>query len=153
VPAIERVVVVLGAHADEVRSGVGFGRAEPIVCEGWGEGQAASLRAGLEAVADAETVVVTLGDQPGITPQVVAMVLDHVDSAASAVRAVYGGGPGHPVLMKRELFPRLLELRGDVGARPVLEQVQVLEVEAGHLCEPRDVDTRADLEALTLSGR
>ena len=35
VPAIERIVVVLGARADEVRAGVDFGLAEPVVCADW----------------------------------------------------------------------------------------------------------------------
>jgi len=147
VPAIERVVVVLGARAGEVRREVDLHGAEPVVCEGWAEGQAASLRAGLAEMAGAEAVIVTLGDQPGVTPQVIAMVVDCVDAPEPAARAVYHGRPGHPVLLKRELFPRLRELRGDVGALPVLARARVKEVEAGALCDPADVDTPEDLVA------
>ena len=119
-----------------MRREVDFLDAEPFVCAEWAEGQAASLRAGLAQLEDADAVVVTLGDQPGITPQVVAMIVDCQDSPAVAARAVYGGRPGHPVLLKRALFPRVTELRGDVGARPVLAQVRVREIEAAHLCNP-----------------
>ena len=56
VPAIERIVVVLGARAEAVRAGVDFGSAEAIVCADWKEGQAASLRCGLAAVASARMV-------------------------------------------------------------------------------------------------
>ena len=80
VPAIDRIVVVLGAHAEEIRAKVDFLDAEPIVCEDWREGQAASLRTGLAALGDVEAALVTLGDQPRITPQVIAMALD--DSTA-----------------------------------------------------------------------
>jgi molybdenum cofactor cytidylyltransferase len=148
VPTIERVVVVLGARAQEVMREVDFQHAEPLVCDRWAEGLAASLRAGVEQLADAEAVIVTLGDQPGITPQVVAMILDHADCSAPAARAVYEGRPGHPVLIKRELFPQLRSLRGDVGARPVLDAVNAKEVEAAHICSPQDVDTREDLDAI-----
>ena len=48
VPAIERIVVVLGAHADEVRAAADLAAVETVVCEDWDEGIAASLRAGLE---------------------------------------------------------------------------------------------------------
>jgi molybdenum cofactor cytidylyltransferase len=48
---LERVVVVLGARAEEVRGAIDFGRAEPVVCSEWDEGQAASLRCGLRALA------------------------------------------------------------------------------------------------------
>ena len=46
VPAIERIVVVLGARADEIRAGVDFGSAEVVVCEDWadGPGGVAALR-------------------------------------------------------------------------------------------------------------
>jgi CTP:molybdopterin cytidylyltransferase MocA len=145
VPAIERIVVVLGAHAEQVVREVDLLDAEPVVCERWAEGQAASLRRGLDELEGAEAVIVTLGDQPGITPQVVAMILERVDSPELAARAVYEGRPGHPVMIKRELFPRVRELRGDVGARPVLEAVGAREVEVAHLCDPRDIDTPEDL--------
>ena len=147
VPAIERIVVVLGAHAQEVRRKVDFLDAESVLCARWAEGPVASLQAGIEELGDPDAVLVTLGDQPGISAQVVAMVVDCHDSPQPAARATYGGVPGHPVLIKRPLFPLLRELRGDVGARPLLEQVDTLHVEAAHLCDPHDVDTPGDLEA------
>jgi molybdenum cofactor cytidylyltransferase len=149
VPAIERIVVVLGAHAEQVRAEVDFLDAEPIVCEHWSEGRSASLRAGIEELEDPDGVIVTLGDQPGITPQVVAMILDQFDSQPRAARAVYDGRPGHPVLIKRSLFPQLRAVRGEDGARGVLERTRAARIEVGHLCDPQDVDTPEDLVALT----
>ena len=66
VPELERVSIVLGAHAQEVLERVDSVRAEPVVCEDWNQGQAASLRCGLEFLlgTGAERVVVTLGDEP-----------------------------------------------------------------------------------------
>jgi CTP:molybdopterin cytidylyltransferase MocA len=149
VPAIERVLVVLGARAPEILARVNFLDAEPVVCEGWAEGQSASLRAALDVLGDtAEALVVTLGDQPRITPQVIAGVLDHRSPRYAAVRATYDGRPGHPVLIEKRLFPRLRELRGDVGAREVLASARVREWECGHLCTAYDVDTPEELEAL-----
>lgn len=148
VPAIDPVVVVLGAHAEQVRAEVDLGTASAVVCEDWAEGQAASLRCGLDAVGEVDAVLVTLGDQPRITPQVIAMVLDTLDDPAPAARAVYAGQPGHPVLLKHQLFPRLRALRGDTGARDLLEQVRVLSLEAAHLCSNADVDTPDQLEAI-----
>jgi CTP:molybdopterin cytidylyltransferase MocA len=91
--------------------------------------------------------VITLGDQPYITPQVIAMVLDHYDGSRP-VRAVYGGEPGHPVILTRALIRDAMNLRGDAGARDLLEQAQVRRIEAQHLCRPVDVDTPDDLERL-----
>ena len=151
VPAIDRIVVVLGARADEVRAGVDLGDAEPVVCEDWDEGQAASLRCGVAAVADADAAVITLGDMPRITPQVIARFVDIADEYGdhARARAVYDGAPGHPVVLGREYFPLIAELRGDVGARDVLRRIGAYAIECAHLSSPVDVDTPATLKELT----
>jgi molybdenum cofactor cytidylyltransferase len=151
VPALDPIVVVLGAHADEILARVDLHDARPVVCEDWSQGQSASLRAGLDELEDVEAALVTLGDQPRVTPQVIALVLDHAatgDARWRAARAVYGGVPGHPVVLPRRLFARLRTLRGDAGARELLAEAGVREVEAGHLSAGEDVDTRDQLEAL-----
>jgi molybdenum cofactor cytidylyltransferase len=151
VPAIEPVRVVLGAAGDRIRAAVAFGAAEPLDCEDWAEGMAASLRCGVRALGDCDWIVVTLGDQPLVTPQVIAAVADHAARApagVAAVRAAYRGEPGHPVALGRAVLASVTALRGDVGARELLSRVATRTVEAGHLCRPDDVDTREDLEAL-----
>lgn len=138
---LERIVVVLGARAEEIRAGADLGAAEVIVCAGWAEGMGASLRAGLAALDGAEEVVIVLGDQPFITPAVVARVRA---VPGDAVRAVYDGRPGHPVVVRGALLARAGELRGDEGFRGVA----MAEVECGDLADPLDIDTRADLEVV-----
>jgi molybdenum cofactor cytidylyltransferase len=151
VPAIDPIRVVLGAGADRVRSAVDFGDAEALVCEDWEEGMAASLRCGTRALPGCAWIIVTLGDQPRITPQVIAAVVDRAASApagTAAVRASYAGEPGHPVALGAPLLAHVQELRGDVGARELLEHAAVRTLEVGHLCRPDDVDTPEHLEAL-----
>ena len=70
------------------------------------------------------------------------------DGPEDAVRAAYGGTPGHPVLLKRALLARAGELRGDVGFRDLLERARVREVDAGALADPTDIDTREELASL-----
>lgn len=149
VPAIDPLVVVLGARASEIRGQMTFGAFDVVVAEDWAEGQSASLRAGIAALRGVDAILICLGDQPFITPQVIAGTLDPDDSAADAIRAAYGGVPGHPVLLKRRLLDRVGGLRGDVGARDLLAQARVRTWEAGHLCDPADIDTREQLEAVT----
>ena len=73
---LSRVVVVLGFRAAELLERVDFGRAEPVVCERWADGQSASLRHGLAALEGYERVIVTVGDQPRMTPRVVSLFMD-----------------------------------------------------------------------------
>ena len=88
--------MVLGHDADAIRARVDFGAAEVVIAEDWADGQAASLRRGLAAAGEADAVVITLGDQPFITPQVIGAALDQLDGlrrGAGAVRRP-AGAPG-----------------------------------------------------------
>jgi CTP:molybdopterin cytidylyltransferase MocA len=147
VPAVERVVVVLGSNASEVTERVDFRDAEPVVCTEWADGQSASLRCGVSALSDADKVIVTLGDAPLVTPEVIRMFVGQPPRA----RAVYGGRPGHPVVLGPEEITALTSLAGDEGARGLLRGGP--EVEVGHLCSGRDVDTPEDLEEVRDEAR
>jgi molybdenum cofactor cytidylyltransferase len=140
---LDRVVVVLGARAEEIRAGADLGAAEVVVCDDWAEGMSASLRAGLAALRGTGEVVILLADQPFIRAAVVARVRA---SAGPAARAVYHGEPGHPVVVRRPLLDRAGELRGDAGFRDLL--AGAAEVECSDLADPRDIDTRDDLEVV-----
>ena len=144
---LERVIVVLGHDADAIRAQVDFGAAEVVIAEGWADGQAASLRRGLAAAGEADAVVITLGDQPFITPEVITAALAVLDGF-DAVRAVYDGKPGHPVVLGRAVLVAADELRGDQGARELLARFNVRRWDARHLADATDVDTPEELRAL-----
>jgi molybdenum cofactor cytidylyltransferase len=150
VAELSRVAVVLGSHADEIRGRVDFGRAETVICDEWASGQAWSLRRGvafLSAGGRVSKVIVTLGDAPLVTPEVIRMFIEQPPRA----RAVYGGRPGHPVVLGPEEIAALTSLQGDEGARGLLRGGP--EVEVGHLCSGRDVDTPEDLEEVRDEAR
>jgi CTP:molybdopterin cytidylyltransferase MocA len=150
VAGLERVVVVLGSHASDIRGGVEFGRAETVVCDEWASGQAWSLRRGVAALSAGgavSAVVVTLGDAPLVTPEVIRLFVD----APPRSRAVYGGRPGHPVVLGPEEIAALTSLASDEGARGLLRGGPELEV--GHLCSGRDIDTPEDLEEVRDEAR
>ena len=147
VPALERIVVVLGFHADEILHAVDFGDAEPVVCPSWPDGQGASLRHGVGALQGARKVLLTLGDVPLITPQLIARFLTEPPGS----RAAYDGAPGHPVV----LGPRLLRAAAALQSHETLRDVDQRwrMVECGHLCNGKDVDTTDDLEAMRHESR
>jgi molybdenum cofactor cytidylyltransferase len=149
---VGRVIVVLGAESERVLAGVDLHGAEPLFCERWSEGQSASLASGLAELADCEAVVVTLGDQPRVSPEAIRRVIAARGGGAAAVRATYGSGPGHPVLLERELFDRLRDVTGDHGARNLLLSVQTREIPCDDLGNGADVDTPAELDALRAGG-
>jgi molybdenum cofactor cytidylyltransferase len=144
---LERVVVVLGSAAARIRDAVEFGRAEVVVCPDWDAGQSASLRFGLAQLADADKVVVTLGDAPLMTPA----VIERFAAEQPGTRAVYNGRPGHPVVLGAEQIAGLTTLDGDIGARKLLDGGLVIEI--GPICSGRDVDTPEDLEEIRDEAR
>ena len=148
VPALDPVIVVLGAHRDEVLAAVDLSPVIVVDAPNWEEGQAASLRAGVAALGSVQAAVVLLADMPSVTAQVVAALLDQHGPRHDVVRAVYGGRPGHPVLLGRRALDGVASLRGDTGARALFTGLRVREWEAGHLCEATDIDTRTQLEAI-----
>ena len=154
---LDRLIVVLGSRADDVLAGVDLHGAEPLVCERWGEGQAASLACGLSSLeesstGDLEAVVVALGDQPGLARDAVHRVLASRGDKP-AVRATYGGEPGHPVVLEHALFVKLRDATGDAGARGVLRRAGATDVPCDDLGGGADVDTPADLAGLRSEGR
>ena len=147
---LERIAVVLGAYAEDILARVDFMRAEPVVCERWQEGQALSLRRGIEHLTespDVRKVLVTLGDQPRMTAELIARFVGE----PPGTRATYEGRPGHPVVLGPVQMRAIAQLRGDHGAREVLQGGPT--VECGRLSARRDVDTPEDLEAIRHEAR
>jgi molybdenum cofactor cytidylyltransferase len=147
VPELERVVVVLGADARSIRERVTWRRAEVCACDDWELGQSASLRCGAAVLAGAERVIVTLGDQPLVGPEVISRFV----SAPPRARAVYHGAPGHPVVLGASELAALDGLRGDRGARELL--AGGARIECSDLGSGRDVDIPDDLEAIRREAR
>lgn len=143
---LERIVLVAGADADRICSEVDSETAEIVIAESWAKGQSATLATGVAELADAEAIVVVLGDQPFISPEAIKRLIGARGPGSLALRATYAGLAAHPTLFERELFPRLLELSGDLGARELLSEVGAIEVPCDGLGSPLDVDTPADLE-------
>ncbi|BCI52077.1 molybdopterin-guanine dinucleotide biosynthesis protein MobA [Mycolicibacterium litorale] len=132
------VVVVLGAAVVDVPE-----PARAVVAADWADGLSASVRAGMAAAGAADAAVLHTVDTPDVGADVVRRVLAAARSAAGGVaRAVYGGRPGHPVVVARRHWPALLaSLHGDDGARPFLrDRDDVVTVECGDLATGADVD-------------
>jgi CTP:molybdopterin cytidylyltransferase MocA len=149
---VGRVVVVLGSGAEDVMAAVDLHGADAVVCERWAEGQSASLACGLAELSGCEAVVVTLGDQPLMTPDAIRRVIAGRREGVAAVRATYGGVPGHPVLLERRLFERMRDVSGDHGARNLLISMHTREIPCDDLGGGQDVDTPAQLDALRAGG-
>ncbi len=144
--AVGPVVVVLGANAEAILAGVPLHGARAVRADDWADGQSASLRAGVAALEPhADAVAIVLGDQPRIGAGAIDAVAAARDGAHDAVRATWGGRPGHPVVLERSLYEAARALRGDEGARSLLERARVRLVPCDGLGGDADVDTPEQL--------
>lgn len=112
-------------------------------------GQATSLRTGLAAVPEEMAgALITLGDQPLVGALTVDRLLKawRREGARPAVASTYGDKKDWrpPVLVDRALFPDLMSLSGDVGARAVFERRPELLDTVVAAGREDDVDTPED---------
>jgi molybdenum cofactor cytidylyltransferase len=153
------IVVVLGHQIEQVRGQISPYLDHPDVFSientDYLQGMSTSLRAGIQALMDREStarptvhslagVLIVLGDQPLMT----ARVLDTLIASKRATRKrilipFYNGERGNPVLFDASLFPELLEITGDGGARSVIERhrLEIAHIELGASMASYDVDT------------
>lgn len=145
VAELERVVVVLGAGANEILATADLGRADPVICENWEVGRSASLRTGMLALGGSTVVIVTLGDQPLVTSDIIRRFVGE----PPGTRAVYNGRPAHPVVLGRRHVSAVNALNGDRGASLLLRGGREIECSAVAPGGQYDVDTVADLAGLS----
>ena len=121
---VRSVTVVTGVDAAEVGAAArAFDPAVKVVhAEGHAEGMGASLRAAIASLPpDAAGVFVFLGDMPRVPHGLLAKLAEALAAGAAAAAPTFQGRRGNPALIGRALFPQLLALTGDTGARAVLQ--------------------------------
>ena len=144
------VVLVVGHRGMAVRGAAPQG-VVVVRSRTWRRGIAHSLSAALEALdhwARVGAVCIGLADQPLVGAEAYRrLAAAHRDGATLAV-ATYDGTRGNPVLLARSLWRDARKLRGDVGARALMDRHPVTEVDCTGTGDPTDVDTLADLREL-----
>ena len=86
------------------------------------EGQSTSIIAGLEAISpESEAAMFLVGDQPLVKPKLINSLIDlFKKEPALIVAPTFAGQSRNPVLFHSNLFPEILELKGDRGARGLI---------------------------------
>ncbi|HYC70764.1 MAG TPA: nucleotidyltransferase family protein [Opitutaceae bacterium] len=150
------VVAVLGARAEEIQPALGGLPVHVTVNERWPEGLGSSVAAGVRAALaispDLDAIVLGLADQPGVTGAHLArLVAARRATGRSLVASLGGGPPQPPALFAAPWFPRLLELRGDAGARSLLQE-NAAALAGVPLADARDLDTPEDYARFLAEG-
>jgi molybdenum cofactor cytidylyltransferase len=146
------LLVVVGGAQAEVADALAGLPLRIVANPDYAAGQSTSLRSGIAALDhDADAVVVLLGDQPFVTAAIVEQIVAEWQASGAAIVApTYAGQRGNPVLFARAVFPELLAVQGDQGARGVLaaDRERIRLVAFGDPRPLADIDTPEDYERL-----
>jgi len=145
---VDQVFVVIGDDGGRITEALA-GRHVHFVTNPHAEGEMlSSVRCGLLAMPqECRTVLVALGDQPGITADVVAvLVRAHRDAGRGIVVPTHGGRRGHPLLFAIHYRDEILSRYDQVGLRGLLQAhpEDVLEVEVPTPGVLEDMDVPED---------
>jgi len=140
------VVVVVGRHAQEIRACARLRDVRVVDNPRWADGRTSSIQAGLAALAPgAAWTLLALVDMPLVRADTVTALLAAPGGEADVVVPLHDGRRGHPIVLRRTLFPRIATLGPDEPLHVVVRAARSLDVpvdDAGVLVdfdEPGDV--------------
>lgn len=149
----DAVVVVLGKNADLFKDEIDKENVRVVVNKDWAEGMASSVRLGLDTLLNSkpyiDAVIFMVCDQPHISSLVLdELITTQQKTTKQIVTCNYGESIGPPALFHKKYFRELMELKGDIGARNIIQQ-NMSDVATVLFPEGKiDIDTKEDYEAL-----
>jgi molybdenum cofactor cytidylyltransferase len=152
---VSDIFIVLGAQRELISASIAFKDALLVFNENWEKGIATSIHAGLRALdthpAEWSAALILSCDQPKLSASHLCEMLRVLAEARqkSMVASSYADTLGVPAIFPRAVFPQLLALRGDKGARAILLDppcpLAAVPFAGGEI----DIDIPADLEHLS----
>jgi molybdenum cofactor cytidylyltransferase len=120
---------------------------EAVICENAAQGMGVSLACAARAAGPAQGYLVALADMPFIRRTSIAAVREALERGAPLTAPYFRSRRGHPVGLAGSFFDSLLDLRGDEGAKRLLNENQkrLVKIPVGDPGVIRDIDTPSDL--------
>ena len=145
----KEVCVVLGADADLIKKNIQDLPVKVVLNKNYEKGLSSSIIAGMEHVNEADAVLIILGDQPLISSN----YWDYIISASKnhplkIMASNYGGFKGVPALFPKKYFKELFKLKGDSGAKQLLNSIQDKVITINSPVDLSDIDTPEDYNKL-----
>lgn len=130
-------VVVLGFSAELIRKRCNLIGSAVAINEDWEEGMGTSIGVGIRSLLDVDGALVMTCDMPAVT----ASHLQELMMTGETTASLYAGRRGVPAYFPKSMFPLLVELQGDIGAKDLLQSARMVDLPGGEL----DVDTVQDV--------
>lgn len=147
------ITLVLGANSDKITAQLEDEHLTVVINEQWEEGMASSIRTGVKSMIQAspniDGIMILVCDQPFINAESInGLIASQLSTGKPIAACYYANVSGTPALFHKSIFPELLALKGDIGAKKIIknkeEEVAKLHFEKGVL----DIDTEADYKQL-----
>jgi len=141
-----RVVAVVRPGSESLAAALSDS-CEVVICENAAEGMGASLACAARRAGRTDGYVVALADMPFIRRSSIAAVRDALVAGAPLVAPYFRARRGHPVGIAGEFHDRLVQAKGDEGARELLREnaARLVKIPVGDPGVIRDIDTPGDL--------
>lgn len=119
---VDGIHVVVGCEGQRIVEELSGRKVLIVENPDYEEGMLSSVRAGIRSLPkECESVLVTLGDQPTITTELIdEMVKAFVESEKSILTPLYKGKRGHPLIFSQSYCKEVLECYDNVGLRGLL---------------------------------
>ena len=150
----QRLLLVVGAHADEVCEAVADLRVEILINDEWQEGLSSSLRVAAGSLGEEASALILGCDQPALEQIHLQRLLAGASSSASGCAAtLHGSARGIPAVASAAVLREARDLRGDRGLRGSLQRLSSDRIHLLEASELRfDLDTPADVEKAIAGG-
>jgi molybdenum cofactor cytidylyltransferase len=146
--------VVLGATPEKIQPTLKGLSVQLVRNKQWQEGISSSIHAGMSALPkETDAVLIMLCDQPHVTSELLNRIIEVQSmSRKPIVASEYADTIGVPALFTKPLFPELLTLVGDHGAKQVIrdhpKDIAIVPFPGGAI----DIDSPDDVKNLTKSA-
>lgn len=153
---LDRLIVVIRfgdkVFAEELSTSLDDDRIRVFRAPDSALGMAHSLGNAVHEVRDWDAALIFLGDMPFVPETAIRAVLGAYEAHKAdqpLIVPVCHGKQGHPVVFDQAYFDEIEALKGDVGARSLLQEHEdkVIEVDVDDEGILKDIDTPADLSA------
>jgi molybdenum cofactor cytidylyltransferase len=146
------VVVVLGAHQEQIQPQIRNLPVQIVANPDWSRGMGTSIGCGVNALLEQATplkaVILLLCDQPFVSPSLLTQLREvYTLTQAPIVASVYANTCGVPALFSAHLLPELARLEPEAGAKAILQRYRAKLVTVDFPLGEIDVDTMDDYQA------
>ncbi|HEX3385102.1 MAG TPA: nucleotidyltransferase family protein [Mucilaginibacter sp.] len=150
---VQTIIVILGANAEKILPHLDINGVCIAENKDWQSGMASSIITAIDAIEridpSADAVLLMVCDQPFINSSLLNELIAARQRSGKLIAASrYGNTLGVPALFHKNLFNELANLKGDQGARKIIQlyrdSVEIIDFPEGNI----DIDTKDEYEKL-----